>query len=323
VTDAVYRDVMTAMHGGDSGISQCTSEFVRVTDRPVPEKVLLKHCPELLHGGRTPAGVPVFVQILGGRPEPIVETALGAVERGALGIDLNFGCPAQTVNRHDGGASLLRTPCRIEDIVARVREALPARVPVSAKIRTGWDDACAVGELARAAEAGGADWLTVHGRTRQDGYTPPADWTAIGRARAAVAIPVVANGDLNSASALTACAGESGCTAFMIGRGAMGDPELFRRCRGQGPAAFDMAHLLLLLAAYAARMLAAGAAERSALNRLKQWLAYGSRANPALSAPFELIKRLDALDEALERLTRPSSAVSWLRPEHSAGMPSP
>ena len=135
VTDAVYRDVMTAMHGGDSGISQCTSEFVRVTDRPAPAKVLLKHCPELADGGRTAAGVPVFVQILGGRPEPIVQTALTAVELGALGVDLNFGCPAQTVNRHDGGASLLRTPCRIEDIVGQVRGALPERIPVSAKIR--------------------------------------------------------------------------------------------------------------------------------------------------------------------------------------------
>jgi tRNA-dihydrouridine synthase C len=320
VTDAVYRDVMTAMHGGDSGISQCTSEFVRVTDRAVPAKVLLKHCPELLHGGRTPAGVAVFVQILGGKPEPIVETALLAVELGAPGIDLNFGCPAQTVNRHDGGASLLRTPCRIEDIVAQVRSALPSAVPVSAKIRTGWDDSCAVAELARAAEAGGADWLTVHGRTREDGYAPPADWVAIGRARAAVKIPVLANGDLNSAAALARCAEASGCGAFMIGRGALGDPELFRHCRGQGAGVFDAAYLCALLDTYAERMLAAGAGERSALNRLKQWLAYGSRCNPALALPFEAIKRLPELAAARQRLSQ-ASAASWRLPERSEGRP--
>ena len=105
-----------------------------------------------------------------------------AVDLGASGIDLNFGCPAKTVNRHDGGASLLRHPHRLEGIVRAVRAMVPPDVPVSAKIRTGWDDHRAVRTLARAAEAGGASWLTVHGRTRAEGYGPAANWQAIGEA---------------------------------------------------------------------------------------------------------------------------------------------
>ncbi|MCA9657477.1 MAG: tRNA-dihydrouridine synthase, partial [Myxococcales bacterium] len=125
VTDAVFRDLMTGLFGGRSGISLCVSEFVRVTQQPAPKKVLLRHCPELRTDGRTAAGVPVFVQILGGDPQPMAVTARRAAELGAPGIDINFGCPAKTVNNHDGGATLLKYPARLRGIVAAVRDAVP------------------------------------------------------------------------------------------------------------------------------------------------------------------------------------------------------
>src|SRR5262245_50308275 len=106
VTDGSYREVLTAMFGGASGISVCVSEFVRVTHQAITPAVLLRHCPELTRGGHTRAGVPVFVQLLGGEPRWMAEAATVAAKLGAVGIDLNFGCPAKTVNNSDGGATL-------------------------------------------------------------------------------------------------------------------------------------------------------------------------------------------------------------------------
>jgi len=304
VTDHVYRDLLTSLAGGESGISLCVSEFVRVTRDRVQPHVLRRACPELDHGGRTRAGVEVFVQILGGEPGPMAETAALAAELGAPGIDINFGCPAKTVNDHDGGASILRTPCRIESIVGAVRRAVPAHVPVTAKVRLGWESAEHLPEIARLAEAGGAAWLTVHARTRLQLYRPPVDWVALGRARQAVRIPVVANGDINTVEDLQRCAAHSGCHAFMIGRGSMGRPWLFRQVRGQheGEPDFEPARYRAVLRDYVARLLAAGATELAALGKLKQWLRLGAPAFHEIEALFHAIKGLARLEAAQELL---------------------
>jgi len=301
ITDAVWRGLMTEIGDGDSGISLCVSEFVRVT-APVPAHVLVREVPELRSAGRTRAGVPVAVQLLGSAPAAMAETAALAVVLGAPAIDINFGCPAKTVNHHDGGASLLKTPCRIEHVVAAVRKAVPAEVPVSAKIRLGWDSSDGVGELARAAESGGATWLTVHARTRAQGYAPPVDWVAIGRARSAVRIPVVANGDLVDVAAIEACAQASGCRAFMIGRGAMARPRLFRRLRGIVEPELEPTWLAELLAEYVARLVADGVSERGALGRLKQWLRFAAAEIPLLASLFAATKSMTELADAMARV---------------------
>ncbi|MBL4684812.1 MAG: tRNA-dihydrouridine synthase family protein [Nannocystaceae bacterium] len=303
VTDWVYRQLLTDLHGGDSGISLCVSEFVRVTHRQVVDRVLLRHCPELTQGGKTRAGVPVFVQILGGDAEPMAATARRAAELGAPGIDINFGCPAKTVNRHDGGATILKCPARVESLTAAVRKAVPEGVAVTVKIRLGWSDAAAVEDIARAAERGGADWLTIHARTRLQLYRPPVDWPALGRARAAISIPVVANGDVDSIPALRACAQASGCAAFMVGRGAMGRPRLFRQLRGHPDPEFDLAWLGELLRQYVVRLTDSGAPPRAALGRLKQWLRLGAPALPELRDLFDATKRICDLDAALDLLS--------------------
>ncbi|HVI01385.1 MAG TPA: tRNA-dihydrouridine synthase [Enhygromyxa sp.] len=299
VTDGSYREVLTGLFGGRSGISVCVSEFVRVLRQPVTKEVFLRHCPELARGGRTRAGVPVFVQLLGGEPHWMAEAAARAAELGALGIDINFGCPAKTVNNSDGGATLLKTPCRVEDVVRAVRAVVPERVPVTAKVRVGWDDASPIVDIAKAAELGGASWLTIHGRTRAQLYKPPVDWAAIGRARAAVGIPVVANGDLFDLDALQACRETSGCEAFMIGRGAMGRPELFARARGWRTEALDSDAMIELLQRYVAQLLADGASEHNTLGRLKQWLRMGAMLREDVAGWFEQIKRRQSLAEAL------------------------
>lgn len=298
VTDASYREVLTSMFGGRSGISLCVSEFVRVTHAAVGPAVMLRHCPELARGGQTRAGVPVFVQLLGGEPQWMAQTAAIAARLGAPGIDLNFGCPAKTVNNSDGGATLLEQPCRVEAVTAAVRDAVGGEIPVTAKVRVGWADAESIVDIAKAAEQGGASWLTVHGRTRKQLYAPPVDWHAIGSARAAVRMPVVANGDLVDVDALLRCAEVSGCSAFMIGRGAMGRPDLFAAARGWRTAALERDEMRELLRRYVAQMLADGAGEHAALGRLKQWLRMGAGRREDLTGWFEAIKRLPTLAAA-------------------------
>jgi tRNA-dihydrouridine synthase C len=315
VTDWVYREFITELFGKRSGISMCVSEFVRVTDHRVPDHVLLRSCPELAHGSATASGTPVHVQILGGDAQPMAETANAAASLGAAGIDINFGCPAKTVNNHDGGATLLKMPNRLERIVAAVRRAVPDGTPVSAKIRLGWDCAGGVDVIARAIEAGGAQWLTVHGRTRTQLYRPPIDWVGIGRARASVSIPVVANGDLNSVADLRACAEQSGCVAFMIGRGAMARPQLFREFRKWPSPPSDAGWISGLVRSYAQRLLAAGAPERSALGRAKQWLRLAAGASPELHETFSRCKRAGRLEDLSTLLDqRASPEVDFERP---------
>ncbi|KIG16967.1 tRNA-dihydrouridine synthase C [Enhygromyxa salina] len=299
VTDGSYREVLTAMFGGRSGISVCVSEFVRVLRQPVTEAVFLRHCPELARGGSTRAGVPVFVQLLGSDPKWMAEAGARAAALGAPGVDLNFGCPAKTVNNSDGGATLLKQPCRVEQVTRAVRAAVPASVPVTVKVRVGWDDAAPMVDIAMAAEQGGATWLTIHGRTRTQLYKPPVDWKAIGRAREAVSMPVVANGDLFSLDALRECGQVSGCSAFMIGRGAMGRPELFVQARGCFErASLSRADMQQLLLRYVAQLLADGAGAHATLGRLKQWLRMGGLLRADMAQWFDAIKRLQTLAEA-------------------------
>ena len=150
--DFVLRDVLTRV----GGVDRCVSEFIRVTGTLLPERVFLRYLPELHHGGRTLAGVPVRAQLLGSDPVCMAENAASLAALGPEGIDLNFGCPAKVVNRHGGGAALLQEPERIATLVAAVRRAVPAHLPVSAKMRLGFNDASLARECAQAMQAGGA-----------------------------------------------------------------------------------------------------------------------------------------------------------------------
>lgn len=232
VVDWVMRDTLTQI----GGIDQCVTEFLRVTRYLHPNSVFYKNCPELHTGSRTRAGVPVFVQLLGGEVEPLALNAKRAADLGALGIDLNFGCPAKTVNRHDGGATLLKFPNRIFNIVQAVRTAVPKGTPVTVKIRLGFDDPNCCIENAKAAEEAGAEWLTVHCRTKTDGYRPPAYWEWIPRLQQVVSIPIVANGEIWNVEDFLRCQDVTGAQQFMIGRGALSNPFLFRQIKAASQA---------------------------------------------------------------------------------------
>jgi tRNA-dihydrouridine synthase C len=225
VTDAPMR----ALQGECGEFTYAVSEFLRVSQAVPPAKVFYHHVPELRSGAKTPTGLPVQVQLLGGDAQLMAESAVKAVECGATAIDINFGCPAPTVNRHDGGATLLKYPKRIREIVNAIRMAIPRSIPVSAKLRLGWDHVEAIHENAAMAAEGGADWITIHARTRTQGYAPPVFWPLIGRVRESLKIPVVANGDIWTMDDFRRCREETGCQHFMLGRGALGNPAFANR----------------------------------------------------------------------------------------------
>jgi tRNA-dihydrouridine synthase C len=155
---------------------------------------------------------------------------------GPHGIDLNFGCPAKVVNRHGGGAALLQDPELLTRIVAAVRRAVPAHIPVSAKMRLGFDDGSRAVECAQAIALGGANELVVHARTKADAYRPPAYWERVNDIRLALSIPVAANGEIWNADDARRCREASGCHMIMLGRGIVVDPGLalaIRRSEGQ------------------------------------------------------------------------------------------
>jgi len=220
--DFVLRDVLTRV----GGIDRCVSEFIRVTGTLLPDRVFTRIVPELDHGGRTPAGVPVRAQLMGSDPVCVAENAAKLAALGPAGIDLNFGCPAKGVNRHRGGAVLLDEPELVARIVGAVRRAVPRSMPVSAKMRLGYNDGSRALDCALAIAGAGADELVVHARTKSDGYRPPAYWERIREIRAVVAIPLIANGEIWSVEDALRCRAASGCHALMLGRGIVADPGL-------------------------------------------------------------------------------------------------
>lgn len=329
LTDFYMRDVLTRMGRYDA----CVTEFIRVTDRLHPARVFYNACPELRTHGKTAAGTPVHVQLLGSEPAALAANAARAARLGAPVIDLNFGCPAKTVNKHRGGAVLLDEPETVYAIVAAVRRAVPANIPVSAKMRLGMRDRSRMLENAQAIEAAGASALVVHARTKEDSYRPPAHWDALAEIRAVVTLPLMANGEIWTVEDARRCLEISCCEDIMIGRGAVTRPDLVGAIQGHAPALSWPAMVtaqLEFLAGMGARHsdtaepdadelaqgeLAPGAprwTESGAVGRYKQWLAMLIRGFPEAAPVFAQVKRMRALADVravLQASARPDQAL--------------
>jgi len=299
LADCVLRDVLTRLGGYDAAVS----EFVRVSGSLLPEKTFRRICPELDNASRTLAGTPVSVQLLGSDPACLAENAARLATLAPAGIDLNFGCPAPTVNRHGGGAMLLDDPEQLRRIVLAVRQAVPASIPVSAKMRLGVADTGKTIACAQALAAGGIASLVVHARTREEGYRPPAHWEWIARIREAVgSVVVIANGEVWSVADYRRCRAVSGCADVMIGRGAVADPFLARRIGAQGESgdaagrAADWHELLPLIAEFWSQV-QRRVEPRHAPGRLKLWLAALRPTYREADALYWAIRPLRASDE--------------------------
>jgi tRNA-dihydrouridine synthase C len=285
--DASLRDVLTRV----GGIDRCVSEFIRITDRLLPARVFQRLMPELANASRTPAGVPVRAQLLGSDPACLADNAALLATLGPEGIDLNFGCPAKTVNRHRGGAVLLDEPALLHRIVAAVRRAVPAHLPVSAKMRLGNQDEARMLDAARAMADAGACELVVHARTKAQGYRPPAFWDRIAHIRDAVAIPVIANGEIWTLDDALRCRAESGCAGLMLGRGAVADPGLAWAIRAPQAPALAWDQLLPQLATYW-QLIASHTPPRHRAGRIKQWLNLLRRRHPEAQSAYAAVRLL-------------------------------
>lgn len=303
VIDALTRDLLTR----EAGFDWTVTEFVRVVDTRLPPRVFYKHCPELTNRPvATASGIPVHLQLLGSDPKALAENARQALALGAVSVDLNFGCPAKLVNRHDGGASLLRRPERVYQAVKAVSEALEGQIPVTAKIRLGFSDRRLAVACAQATQAGGAARLVVHGRTRDEGYRPPAHWEWIGRVRQQVSIPVVANGDIWTLEAYWKARTLSGCRDVMLGRSALADPWLAPRIRhwqltGERLPETTWPMRASVIKEYA-HLQRQHLPDRVVVSLVKQWLAQMRQGNEEANQHFQRVKRLTDLDTLLKSL---------------------
>ena len=285
LADDLLRGVLTDLGGYDWGIC----EFVRVSNTLLPAKTYERICPELLNGGKTRTGTPMRVQLLGSDPHFMAENARRLVSLNPAGVDINFGCPAPTVFRHRGGSALLGEPELLNEITSAVRAVVPAHIPFTAKMRLGIDDTSRAVDCAQALQAAGIDELIVHGRTKVDGYRPPARWEWIDRVRAAIAIPLIANGEVWTVEDFRNCQQATGCADIMIGRGAVADPLLARRVRGEETGGW--AEILPTVATYWL-----GVRKKvvpvHAGGRLKQWLAMMRRNYPEAEVLYERLRTI-------------------------------
>ena len=300
LVDEILRDVLTRV----GGIDWCVTEFIRVSDRLLPRSSYQKLAPELDCGARTQAGTPLRVQLLGSDPACLADNAAFACSLGAPAIDLNFGCPAKTVNKSRGGAVLLNEPELLFAILREVRKAVPAAIPVTAKMRLGFDSPDGALDCAQALVDGGAAQLVVHARTKAQGYKPPAHWEWVAKVQDLVPVPVFANGDIWSLEDWRRCREVSGVENMMLGRGLVSRPDLARQIQAAGQGSVlepmsweDLQPLLADFWLQARHKMS----PRYAPGRLKQWLALLTRNYPRAVTLFAQL-RTENDCERLDRL---------------------
>ncbi len=287
VIDASMRTFLTSMGGYD----RCVTEFIRVSDVRLPEKVFFRLCPEFANGAHTPDGTPVYTQLLGNHAVALAANALRAVSLGSPGIDLNFGCPAKTVNKSQGGSVLLKDPGNVASLVAAVRDAVPAEIPVTAKIRLGYDNTDQLETIVSGISDAGADEIAIHARTKFDGYKPPAFWSRVGELERSLRPRVYINGEIWSVADSVEARKQSHCEHVMLGRGALAAPDLARRIKA-GSAEDATPWEAVLDRVERQFVISDSQSPRHVGNRTKQWLAYLKRNYPEATVLFQRIRTL-------------------------------
>lgn len=217
IADRAFRELCINFGAGYTVTEMVSSKGLTMGDKKSSELLTLGEI-------ENPAGA----QIFGDDPQIMAEAAIKCLDFHPQIIDINMGCPAPKIAMNGGGASLMKNPKLAGEIVKAVSEAVP--VPVTVKIRKGWDDESVTAvELAQIAQQNGASAITVHGRTRMQMYSGKVDYDIIAKVKKAVSIPVIGNGDITDEQSATIMFEKTNCDAIMIGRGALGNPWIFRK----------------------------------------------------------------------------------------------
>lgn len=217
IADRAFRELCINYGAGYTVSEMVSSKGLTMGDKKSGELLTLGEI-------ENPAGV----QIFGDNPEIMAQAAKMCIKYHPNIIDINMGCPAPKIAMNGGGASLMKNPLLAGEIIKAVSKAVD--IPVTVKIRKGWDDENITAvELAKIAEKNGAAAITVHGRTRMQMYSGKVDYNIISKVKKAVDIPVIANGDIVDEQSAAIMFEKTNCDAIMIGRGALGNPWIFRR----------------------------------------------------------------------------------------------
>ncbi|MCI0485529.1 MAG: tRNA dihydrouridine synthase DusB [Blastocatellia bacterium] len=294
VTDSSFRRLIKEL----DGVGLIVTEFISVeglTRGNLRSHRMMKFLPEER---------PISIQIFGHDPGRMAAAAEIIEEAGADIVDINCGCPARKVVNGGGGSSLLKDLPQLEKVLRRVRRAVS--IPVTMKIRTGWDDSTinAV-EVARLIEDCGGCMVAIHGRTRVQGYSGRADWNVISEVKRAVSIPVIGSGDVTTPREAIARLSETGVDAVMIGRGAIANPWIFRQTselmRGDEPHEPQLAEKRRVLYRYH-ELLAGEMPERALTGKLKQMCGYFTHGLPGGSRLRERVFRSQTITEIFDQV---------------------
>lgn len=303
LTDPLMRHVLTSIGQYDWTVS----EFIRVTQHVLPAHVFYKYVPELLHKddlqGKTIHGTPVHVQLLGSNPELMAGNAVRAVELGALAIDINFGCPAKTVNNHRGGSVLLTEPETVYQIIHAVRQAVPSDTPVSAKIRLGYEDTSLTADIGNAVQSANASWLTIHARTKTQGYKPPAFWELIAPLTESLTLPIIANGEIWTLENALRCREQANTPHLMLGRGAVTRPDLVNQMKAFDKGAkIESLSWQELLALQLDFVQGEARSDNMMVGRYKQWLGMLTQGYSEAESLWQVVKKEKGLSSIIKKL---------------------
>ncbi len=219
VGDRCFRKAMAWIGGFDEAVR----DFLRVPCNAHVKSLARVYMPNEL------APIPLAAQLMGSHPELMAAMAQEIMQRGARRIDVNCGCPSNTVTGRGAGSSLLKNPSFLHEVVKAVVHSVS--IPVTIKMRSGYEDTSLFKENLLAAQESGVQYITLHPRTKADGYGPPARWDLIAEAKSMLKIPLVGNGDIQNVNDAINMLRITGCDALMIGRGSLMNPFIFHQIR--------------------------------------------------------------------------------------------
>lgn len=272
VGDSCFRKAIASVGGFDEAVR----DFLRVPRNAHVSSLARAYCADEL----TP--IPLAAQLMGSDPELMGAMAQEIERLGAPRIDINCGCPSNTVTGRGAGSSLLREPHFLHDVAKAVVNAVS--IPVTLKMRTGYEDTSLFKENIFAAQESGVRYITIHPRTKVDGYGPPAKWEFIAEAKSLLKIPVVGNGDILNVNDALKMLQMTRCDSLMIGRGSLINPFIFHQIRAhfsRAPLTSSWDKLLLYFETYITSM-PLSMTQKLRINKLKQLFGFLFKSSPAL-----------------------------------------